>query len=90
VIADLGRQLGVADPERAVSDPAVKQQLRENTDWAISLGVFGVPTLVIGRELFWGHDAFGMALDYLAGPAVFDDSEMQAVERLQVGVERRR
>lgn len=90
VIADLGRQLGVAAPERAVSDPAVKQQLRKNTDWAISLGVFGVPTLVIGRELFWGHDAFGMALDYLADPASFDDREMRTVERLRVGVERRR
>src|SRR4029077_9099657 len=47
VIADLARQLGLADAGRAVSDPRVKQQLRDNTDWAISLGVFGVPTLVI-------------------------------------------
>jgi 2-hydroxychromene-2-carboxylate isomerase len=90
VIADLARQLEVADAERAVSDPAVKQQLRDNTDWAISLGVFGVPALVVGRELFWGHDAFGMALDYLNDRGAFQDREMQAVETLQVGVERRR
>jgi 2-hydroxychromene-2-carboxylate isomerase len=90
VIADLARQLGVADAQRAVSDPAVKQQLRDNTDWAISLGVFGVPTLVIGRELFWGHDAFGMALDYLTDREAFEDREMQAAETLRVGVERAR
>jgi 2-hydroxychromene-2-carboxylate isomerase len=88
VIADLARTLGVAEPERAVSDPAVKQRLRENTDWAIARGVFGVPTLVIGEELFWGHDAFQMALDYLADPAMLHTAEMRAVERLPVGVER--
>lgn len=90
VIADLGRQLELADAERAVSDPAVKQQLRDNTDWAISLGVFGVPTLVIGEELFWGQDAFDMALDYLTRRETFRDPQMQAVEALRVGVERRR
>lgn len=90
VIAELGRQLGIDDAERAVSDPQVKQQLRANTDWAISLGVFGVPTLVIGKDLFWGHDAFGMALEYLERPASFADREMRAVETLPVGVERRR
>jgi 2-hydroxychromene-2-carboxylate isomerase len=88
VIADLARTLGVAEPERAVGDPAVKQRLRENTDWAIARGVFGVPTLVIGEELFWGHDAFQMALDYLADPAMLHTAEMRAVERLPVGVER--
>jgi 2-hydroxychromene-2-carboxylate isomerase len=90
VIADLARQLEVADPQRALSDPAVKQRLRDNTDWAISLGVFGVPTLVIGQELFWGHDAFGMALDYLNHPASFQDSGMRAAETLPVGAERAR
>jgi len=90
VVADLARQLGLADAERAVSDPGVKQQLRDNTDWAIARGVFGVPTLVVDEELFWGHDSLGMALDYLADPRAFRSPEMQAVEALRVGVERRR
>src|SRR4051812_27502781 len=33
-----------------------KERLRENTDLALSLGVFGVPTVVVGDELFWGDD----------------------------------
>jgi len=90
VIAELAGELGVVDPQRAVADPAVKQRLRENTEWAISLGVFGVPTLVIGRELFWGHDAFEMGLEYLRDRSAFEDPQMAAVDSLPVGVERPR
>jgi 2-hydroxychromene-2-carboxylate isomerase len=89
-IGDLAAQLGVADAARALSDPAVKEQLRANTDWAIAQGVFGVPTLVVGTELFWGHDALGMARDYLSDASPFEDPEMRRVESLPVGVERKR
>jgi hypothetical protein len=37
-------------------------------EWAITRGVFGVPTLIIGAETFWGLDAMDMALDYLGNP----------------------
>lgn len=90
VIADLARVLGVADPQAALADPALKQRLRENTDWACSRGIFGVPTLVIGEELFWGHDAVDMALDYLASRAAFEDAAMRAVDTLPIGVVRKR
>ena len=88
VIADLAAQLGVADPQRALAEPAVKQRLRDNTLWASSQGVFGVPTLVIGEELFWGHDAVDMALDYLARPQGFADAEMRRGESLPIGAAR--
>ena len=90
VIAALAHELGVADPQAAVSDPAVKERLRDNTAWAAARGVFGVPTIVIGEELFWGHDAFDMALDYLRQPQAFRDQQMQAVDALPVGVTRNR
>jgi len=47
--------------------------------------VFGVPTLVIGVECFWGFDAFDMALDYLRDPGRFADPEMKRLEALPVG-----
>lgn len=53
VVAQLAQELGVANPEQALADPAVKARLRQNTQWASERGVFGVPTLVIGEELFW-------------------------------------
>jgi 2-hydroxychromene-2-carboxylate isomerase len=90
VIADLAAQLNVVDPNGALSAPAVKQQLHDNTAWAISKGVFGVPTIVIDRELFWGHDAFDMALDYLRAPKRFQTAEMRALDTLPVGVLRPR
>ena len=68
MIAALARELGVEAPEAALADPAVKARLRANTEWARAHGVFGVPTLLIGEEIFWGHDASDMALDYLQAP----------------------
>ena len=88
VIAELAQTLGVRDPQ-AVSAPAVKQRLRENTDWACSQGIFGVPTLVVGEELFWGEDAMQMAHDYLGAPERFEDEAMRAADQLPVGAARR-
>src|SRR5688572_11522254 len=36
--------------------PEVKQALRERTEQAIALGIFGAPTWRVGEELFWGSD----------------------------------
>ena len=90
VIAALARELGVADVQAVLDDSTVKQCLRDNTAWASARGVFGVPTLVIGKELFWGHDAFDMALEYLRHPDAFRDPDMQAVDTLPIGVTRSR
>jgi 2-hydroxychromene-2-carboxylate isomerase len=88
VLADLARQLGLPDVQAALHDPTVKERLRGNTDWAISKGVFGVPTFIAGDELFWGHDAFDMVTDYLREPALFSDPEMTRIDQLPVGVVR--
>jgi len=90
VIPALARELGVADVQAAVDDNTVKQRLRDNTAWASARGVFGVPTLVIGKELFWGHDAFDMALEYLRHPDAFRDPDMQAADTLPIGATRNR
>ena len=66
----------------------MKQQLRQNTEWAIAKGIFGVPTFLIGEELFWGHDSFDMVLDYLLDAAPFQDRQMRAIDSLPVGVQR--
>jgi 2-hydroxychromene-2-carboxylate isomerase len=52
------REVGVDQAElaAAVADPQVKDALREATDAAFATGVFGVPTLAVGDELFWGDD----------------------------------
>ena len=39
-----------------VNDPAVKEQLKKNTEEAVARGVFGAPTFFVGEKMFWGHD----------------------------------
>ena len=52
------------------SDPQIKQALRDATDAAYDRGVFGVPTIAIGDELFWGDDRLEDAAAYLQGDRV--------------------
>jgi len=61
-------------------------ELKRNTDEALARGVFGVPTLAIGAELFWGVDATDMALDYAAGRC--SDAEYARVAALPQGAMR--
>ncbi len=39
-----------------IKDPAVKQKLIENTEDAVTRGVFGSPSFFVGSELFFGKD----------------------------------
>ncbi len=64
-VLEAGSRIGI-DPselEPALEDPAVKQTLREETDAALAQGVFGVPTVIVGGELFWGDDRLQDAAD---------------------------
>jgi len=47
--------------------PEIKNRLRQRTDEAISRGVFGVPSMEVGDELFWGYDDFPFLELFLAG-----------------------
>src|SRR5450830_1179615 len=59
-------------PPLDVSSDAVKSQLKAQTDEAIALGVFGVPTFVVDGKLFWGFDALPMLRAYLSGDPWFE------------------
>jgi 2-hydroxychromene-2-carboxylate isomerase len=54
-----------ADPEAVLEkaqSPESKQKLREQTDEAMRIGIFGAPTVVVGEELFWGNERLEDAL----------------------------
>jgi 2-hydroxychromene-2-carboxylate isomerase len=86
--AELMAELHLPDAEARIAAPEVKEMLRRNTDEAIARGVFGVPTLAIGDELFWGADATGMASDYVVAGCRYTDSEMARVASLPEGTVR--
>lgn len=84
--AALCRELG--QTEAALAGDAVKAALRANTDEAAKRGVFGVPSLVIDAEVFWGADAVDFAKAFLANPAVVRNEEMRRVDALPVAAAR--
>ncbi len=88
VLAAVGERLGVADVAALIAATEAPARLRANTDAAIAEGVFGVPTLAVKRELFWGFDALPMARDYLRRPDMFDQPEMKRLAKLPIGVQR--
>ena len=89
-LAEVGATLGIADVEAAAGVAEIKNRLRSNTEDAIAAGIFGVPTLRVGDELFWGNDATPMVEAWLANPQLFASAEYRRIAQLPVGVERPR
>ncbi|WP_431268948.1 2-hydroxychromene-2-carboxylate isomerase [Dankookia sp. P2] len=88
--AALCGRLGVADYAGLVAAQDAKAALRATTEAATAAGVFGVPTLRIGKEKSWGADALPMAEAYLADPGLFDRGEMARLATIPAAVERKR
>lgn len=59
--------LDAAELLAGASTPEAKRRLRENTDEAISRGAFGVPTLYVGGEMFFGFNSFPEIAAFLRG-----------------------
>ncbi len=57
-VADVGAAVAIepAALGAAIADQQIKDELRAATAVAHERGVFGVPTVAIGEELFWGDD----------------------------------
>jgi 2-hydroxychromene-2-carboxylate isomerase len=51
----------------AAEEPLAKDTLRAETDAAIDGGVFGIPTMIVDGELFWGLDQLQHLERYLDG-----------------------
>ena len=69
-----------------LDESALKKILRTNTSRAIENGVFGVPTFVVDRQIFWGGDSSDMMLDFIKNPELFSSEEMQRVSSMPMGL----
>jgi len=87
-LAELAALVGIANPSSVVSDKKISGMLRANTEQAISQGVFGVPTIVVDQEIFWGDDATPMLKDYLRDRNLLRSDEMQRISNLPMGLVR--
>lgn len=89
-VAEIAERLGVYDVGDQLSAAGVKAALRTNTEAAIAKGVFGVPTIRVDGENFWGVGATGFVLDYLDDPSILASEAMRHAAGLPAGAERRR
>ena len=85
----LAESLGVTDLTAAISDPTVKDQLRQNTEEATASGVFGIPTFEIESELFWGDDITDMMLEFLDNPNLFQEGELARLTDMPIAAARK-
>jgi 2-hydroxychromene-2-carboxylate isomerase len=79
---------GIADVAAACSSETVKQLLKSNTETAIANGVFGVPTIQLGTELFWGFDSTDFALHFLQNPNYFESPAVTQLRALPASAAR--
>ena len=45
------------------TDEKIKDKLRKLTDNALKKGVFGAPTFLVNKKIFWGQDRLSYAID---------------------------
>lgn len=75
-------------PQRALHDATVKAELKTNTDAAIAAGVFGVPSVEVDGQYFWGLDALPMLRGYLSGDAWFGSAAWMKAADVPTGAMR--
>ena len=73
----------------AVTEPAIKQALIDNTAAAVESGIFGVPTFKVGDEIFWGEDRIVALLNYLDGERI-DEEKLADILAREAAVQRKR
>jgi 2-hydroxychromene-2-carboxylate isomerase len=76
-------------PWQAPDGEAVKQRLRANTEEALALGVFGVPSVVSAGRVFWGLDALPLLRGALDDDPWFRGGAWESAAALPLGAARR-
>jgi 2-hydroxychromene-2-carboxylate isomerase len=92
VVAQLAGEVGLdgAALVARCADAAVKQSLRERTDAAIRDGVFGVPSMRVDGQLFWGYDDFAHLEEHLRGEHPLDAATLERWKQVRPSAARRR
>lgn len=70
------------------NDPDIKDALHNQTREAIRRQVFGVPSIQLGDELFWGYDDLDFMRLHLDGDDPLDPSELQQWQRVRPSARR--
>jgi 2-hydroxychromene-2-carboxylate isomerase len=47
----------------SINQQKIKDELKELTSNAFEMDIFGAPTFIVNKKLFWGQDRLNYALD---------------------------
>lgn len=78
----------LCDADTLQKTDEAKTTLRQNTERALSLGVFGVPSMLVEGELFWGFDSFPHIRQFMAGQDPVDPKLIERWENLPASAQR--
>ncbi|MCU7811788.1 MAG: DsbA family protein [Candidatus Thiodiazotropha sp. (ex Notomyrtea botanica)] len=67
ILLEVGERVGLDRDELAAAAKDQARQARLETNWreADEKGAIGVPTFVVGEEIFWGQDRIDFVLEHL-------------------------
>lgn len=82
--------LTLAQADEATQQTAIKQAIIDNSDSAIAAGVYGVPTVKIDDQCFWGDDSLAMLEDWLSGDLDFESEIMRSIDSTRPSAVRQR
>ncbi len=81
--------LGLEALVEAAGTKPIKDAIRTHTEAALTAGVFGVPSMVVEGEVFWGTDSLAHLENHLNGDDPVDDALLARWRDLPVGQARR-
>lgn len=83
------RKYGAENDIEKIKENNIKEILKDKTNQALLKGVFGVPSILINDELFWGNDRFDFLEEYLSGKENIDINELERALQIPKGIERK-
>jgi 2-hydroxychromene-2-carboxylate isomerase len=92
VIKEVASSAGADGNEllRRAQSEEIKQRLRQQTEGAVGAGVFGVPSFVVDREIFWGNDRLPFLQAHLQGRLTTDKEKTEEILARPRAADRRR
>ncbi len=89
VVAEVCAGAGIPNALDRIRDPEIKQRLLQASREAIEIGVFGVPTMIVDDELFWGTDSFPHLARFLRGDDPVRPEDVEAWRAVPASAQRK-
>ena len=91
VVQRIASEIGLsADAVARANEPEIKARIRADTEDAVARGMFGVPTMLVDDQMFWGCDSLPHLAHYLAHGDVVPATMIETWENLPASAVRSR